>query len=574
MAPQAEAPATRPRLRLDAAAAPEERQAVLKPSTELLSAPTENAQQRAEATAAWRSLNQLPAADPQAEKDRQRLQVLEAEGKALRAQLAKNDEDMRLRLERLESNRFDSSIVYVLLALLAAALLAAAFFWNRARKSSALVADWSRQNDPLVAEADAAALAGAGGAAASSRLQSSAVPLEPESPAPRTAARPQSKASKAPLPPAPVADPEIDESLFQDLKKLKTVTLPQTLSPIAPVAAAAVASAATSRGMSPEDFFDVQQHADFFVSLGQYDQAIDVLKKNIDENIEVSPLAYLELLKIYHTLSRQDDYEQLRENFNRIFNGKVPPFASFNDEGRGLEDYPAALLAIENHWGTPQVLDDIESKLYRTPGDPAGPAFDLAAYREFLMLYAVAKTNLRRGGAPGDMPVTRSPRSAPITFNAPLSAPAPLAPQRPSPVAPAAPLSAMMLDDPLAPEPVVGDGSHTQPMLLMPDTSHPGLDTPSARPEMPSYKQPLDLDLDLDLNLDFSNSELLSVSGAEDRLPPELPSLDLPDVFPPTLPPDVADAPPGFPPATGLDSNLIEFDLFDPTIEAKISPKK
>jgi pilus assembly protein FimV len=489
---------------------------------------------------------------------------------------------MRLRLERLEGNRFDSSIVYILLALLAAALLAAAFFWNRARKSVAMVADWSRANDPLVAEADAAALAGAAG---SSRVQSAAVPLAPDSP--RSAARP---APKAPVQPAaPVADPEIDESLFQDLKKLKTVTLPQTLSPLAPAAAAAaVASASTSRGLSPEDFFDVQQHADFFVSLGQYDQAIDVLKRNIDENIEVSPLAYLELLKIYHTLSRQDDYEELRENFNRIFNGKVPPFASFHDEGRGLEDYPAALLAIESHWGTPQVLDDIESNLYRTPGASSEPAFDLAAYREFLMLYAVAKANMRRGGAPGDAPLPRPARSAPITFNSPLSAPAPLAPSRPSPaaplcapVAPLAPsLSAMMLDDPLAPEPVVGDGSHTQPMLLMPDTSHRGLDTPPARPDVPSYKQPLDLDLDLDLNLDFSNSELQSVSGVsgmsgvEDRLPPELPSLDLPDVFPPTLPPEQADPPPGFPPATSLDSNLIEFDLFDPTIEAKISPKK
>ncbi|MDB5850525.1 MAG: hypothetical protein JWP29_4277 [Rhodoferax sp.] len=575
-APAATAPErTGPRLRLDAAAAPDDRQSQLKSSSELLSAPTDNAQQRADATAAWRSLNQLPPENPQAEKDRVRLQALEAEGKALRAQLAKNDEDMRLRLERLESNRFDSNIVYLLLALLLAALAAAAFFWNRARKTVAMVADWSRHNDPLVAEADAAALAAAGGAGAIAGrgVQSAAVPLEPEPVAPRGATRA--------MPASAQEDPDIDESLFQDLKKLKTVTLPQALAAASiPAALVPTASASASRGLSPEDFFDVQQHADFFVSLGQYDQAIDVLKKNIDENIEVSPLAYLELLKIYHTLSRQDDYNQLRGDFNRIFNGTVPPFAAFNDEGRGLEEYPAALRSIESHWGTPQVLDVIESNLYRTPGDATGPAFDLAAYREFLMLYAVAKSNVRRGAGDVDARTGRQSRSAPITFNTPL-APSAVAASvatpltaKPAPAAPAAPSYAtMMLDEPLPPEPVMGDGSHTQPMLLMPDTRLPELDLPPAVAEVPSYKQPLDLDLDLDLNLDFSNSELQAMDSPPPAgAVPELPMLDLPDAFSPTQPPEV-EPPAGFPPATALDSNLIEFDLFDPTIEAKISPK-
>jgi len=53
--------------------------------------------------------------------------------------------------------------------------------------------------------------------------------------------------------------------------------------------------------------------------------------------------------------------------------------------------------------------------------------------------------------------------------------------------------------------------------------------------------------------------------------------LDLPllDEAPVTLqPPEPsADAVKGFPAAPPEDSNLIEFDLFDPSIEAKISPK-
>ncbi|MDB5896069.1 MAG: hypothetical protein JWQ88_3600, partial [Rhodoferax sp.] len=495
----------RPRLRLDPPTANEDRQVPLKSSSELLSAPTDNAQQRAEATAAWRSLNQLPPENTvQDEKDKARLQALENESKSLRAKLAKSEEDFRLRLERLESSRYDGNVVYLLLALLLAALAAAALFWNRARKSDALAADWSRHNDPLAAEADAAALA-AGPAMVSARM-----PLAPEAKASRGPGRPASPA---------MAEPDIDESLFQDLKKLKTVTLSPSLSTEAlraPASAAAtLAPAPAARGLAPEDFFDVQQHADFFVSLGQYEQAIDVLKKNIDENIEVSPLAYLELLKIYHTLSRQDDYNALRANFNRIFNGNVPPFASFSDEGHGLEDYPAALMAIESHWGTPQVLDIIESNLYRDPAAPSAPAYDLAAYREFLLLYAIAKTMVRRTGpgAPVDLPGNRISRPAPI---APMSAPlgaasavpafvsgqAPVAAATPAPVSrPEPPMfdlssAAMVLDEPLHPEPVVGDGFPTQPMLLMPDT---GLAEPSyqlASNPPPAYRQPLDLDLD------------------------------------------------------------------------------
>ncbi|APW38528.1 hypothetical protein RD110_16060 [Rhodoferax koreense] len=578
-----EAAQSRPRLRLDAATVAEDRLVPLKSSSELLSAPTDNAQQRAEATAAWRSLNQLPAENPQDEKDRLRLQALEAEGKALKAQLAKNEEDFRLRLERLEANRYDSNIVYLLLALLFAALLAAAFFWNRARKSVALVADWSRQNDPQVAAADAAALAVQAGT-----VNSRQAPLEPEyTAATRNPTRPAPLAPAVPA--AKVADPEIDESLFQDLKKLNTITLPQ-VRPAASASLGAPAAGHAARGLSPEDFFDVQQHADFFVSLGQYDQAIDVLKKNIDENIEVSPLAYLELLKIYHTLSRQDDYNHLRDDFNRIFNGNVPPFASFNDEGRGLEDYPSALLAIENNWGTPQVLDVIESNLYRAPGASSGPAYDLAAYREFLLLYAIAKTMVRRSGTSSvDIPLGRVTREAPLAATAPavplnaadatnaaLAASMVAHPpvSRPPPPSFENSLSALLLDEPVSPEPSVGD-SPTQPMLLMADTSMPPVQ-PASGVDIPSYKQPLDLDLDLDLNLDFSNSELQVMGHSHDVSAPPLPMLDLPESFPPSPPagsPAPADVPPGFPPSTGLDSNLIEFDLFDPSIEAKISPK-
>jgi len=83
----------------------------------------------------------------------------------------------------------------------------------------------------------------------------------------------------------------------------------------------------------------VQQQADFFVSLGDHEQAIQVLRQHLAESHEPSPLAYLDLLKLYHKLDRRDDYERLRKDFNRVLNADAPSFEHFSEGSRSLEDY-------------------------------------------------------------------------------------------------------------------------------------------------------------------------------------------------------------------------------------------
>jgi hypothetical protein len=127
--------------------------------------------------------------------------------------------------------------------------------------------------------------------------------------------------------------------------------------------------------------------------------------------------------------------------------------------------------------------------------------------------------------------------------------------------------------------------SFTQPMLLMSEMAP--LDAQDTQPEplAQSYRAPLDLDLDL--NLDFSNSELMAMQELP-VVPAVVPAqpaaldldldlgLDLDLELAPSLPtPLEARTPlPSVPPAiSAIDSNMLEFDLFDPKIEAKISPK-
>jgi hypothetical protein len=117
-----------------------------------------------------------------------------------------------------------------------------------------------------------------------------------------------------------------------------------------------------------------------------------------------SPLAYLDLLKIYHRLDRRDDYEQLRADFNGMFNAGAPAFDQFSDEGRGLEFYERALARIQALWPEPRVLDVIEQSIFREVSDPQAEVFDLEAYRELLLLYAMAKEMIERQSVDSKQP--------------------------------------------------------------------------------------------------------------------------------------------------------------------------
>ena len=541
---KAEVSDNKPRLKLESPETPDERLVQLKPASDVVLAPTDDLQKREAAAAAWRELNNLPVENPQ---EKQRLLALEAESKTLKALLAKNEADFKQRLDRLESNRYDQSFVYSLLGLLLAAIAAAAFFWNRARQRvTAAATDWSHHGEPSAEELQAP-----------------------------PASRPAPLGS--PLPPntlpGPTHDADVDESLFEDLKKLTAAALstkpvmPTTpvapVSPVAPVVSAArsAVTAMPARSIYPEDFLDVQQHADFFVSLGQYDQAIEVLKKSIHDTAESSPLAYLELLKIYHTLGRQAEYQQQRDAFNRIFNSEIAAFPAFTQEGQTLEAYPAVLRSIESQWGTPKVLDYIESCLFRDTVGAAGQPFDLAAFRELLLLYAVAQGAVRQADGSGSLQsaVTRARTvraSRPHELELDISRPATLEPSAPR------------------------ETSFTQPMLLMSELAPLEAQDTHPEPLAPAHRPPLDLDLDL--NLDFSNSELMAMQEMSaapavqpSANPPAPPPLDLDfdlDLDLGLPGPAAAPVPPPVIPV--VDSNMLEFDLFDPSVEAKISPKK
>ena len=146
----------------------------------------------------------------------------------------------------------------------------------------------------------------------------------------------------------------------------------------------------TPRVVAAEELFDIQEQADFFLSLNQPEQAIEVLKNHIADNVETSALAYMDLFDIYHRTARKSDYAELREEFNHVFNAQVPEFSQYGAQSNGLEDFPQVLGPIQAAWSRPhQAQDTIEESIFRQPEQDQ--TLDMAAYRELMLLYALAK---------------------------------------------------------------------------------------------------------------------------------------------------------------------------------------
>lgn len=342
-----------------------ERDPVLKLSLSLLSEPATNEEARKAAGQLWKAINASPE---DVLRDSQKLAVLEAEAKGLRDQEARDKARIEAMEAQLQQSQWVRYALFALGGLLLLALLALAGLWKRGTDKPARSA------------------AKAWWAAAQAEKAEPGLDLQ-------TAARKVTKNNGLDL------DLSVaGESAFDDFKPLGESGMGDMNAHAqgADKREFAPSMMGVSRSVATEELFDVQQQADFFMSLGEHEQAVDVLRNHLAESQEPSALAYLDLFRLYHKLNRRADYDQLRAEFNQLFNADAPPFDLYSDQSRGLEAYEAALSRIQALWPQPRVLDVIEQSIFREAGDAGGEVFDLEAYRELLLLHAIAKEVIKR----------------------------------------------------------------------------------------------------------------------------------------------------------------------------------
>jgi hypothetical protein len=460
----------------------------------------------------------------------ERMKALEATLAALREQSAQNQRlllEMRSELAEARDSRYRNPLVYALGLLLLLALIGLFMLWRVARRTTgpAWWGDTTGKDDgPSVPPAGVALSAGLAGASVAER-----------------SAAPKTGPFGTPLPAADAEDE--DES-------------PDTLPPLPED------DNAPARYVNTEELFDVQQQSDFFLSLGQHDQAIAVLSEHIADNPETSALAYLDLLRIYHALDRRDDYARLGQEFERAFNASVPDFEHFSEVGHGLEHYRSTLARIEAQWPRQGTLALIEELVFRKPGTRGDESFDLAAYRELLLLYSVAKEVIDPDSAP---PTPVTPLSFLDTHEAKLE------PTRPADLdrateqlgltgsdhnAPDAPLPSLYgaIDETLSHDTVIAahpGAASARPAASTSSSSHE--DEPQTRP-MPVNERQERPDQEAAMAFDNTSLETLETLPAELELEKR-----------PSSPPTTDDMP--------LPELRLDLELFDPAIEAEIAPR-
>lgn len=148
--------------------------------------------------------------------------------------------------------------------------------------------------------------------------------------------------------------------------------------------------------ITSQDFLDTQEQAEFFASIGEYDEAIGLLEGHIEQTGPTSPLPYLKLLEFFYQLSRTEAFEHTRQALQQHFNIAVPTLAHYSEQGQDLlHGYTQLLEPIEALWPTNEVTGLLSTLLhYPVQGDFAQPVprLDPAAFHEVLMLHEIAQS--------------------------------------------------------------------------------------------------------------------------------------------------------------------------------------
>ncbi|MHA7600913.1 type IV pilus assembly protein FimV [Alicycliphilus sp. T452] len=338
----------------------------------LLSTPDEA--RRAEFAALWKVLNSSPA---DLRQSMERLGRLEADAAAHRRQADAGRAEasgLRQQLTQLQSQSFSAGVVYALGGALVLALAAIAWLLLRTRREvlqawhNSVALSEGLQDGAVVSEGpDGRVQFQVEPEAADTWHPSSASPEDMQEVGPEPSGGPDtipltSSQTAAPAPMAPIARPD------------------------------APAAAPRPQTAQPEGLFDIQQQAEFFISIGEHEQAIRVLRGHIDEQGDAMPAVYLELLRLFQMLGRTDSFDQLRGQFQERFNVQVPRFTQWHESGHALEDYPEALAQIEALWSSPEVLGVLDGFLFRSGDGRDVQRFDLAAFDDLLLLLAIAQT--------------------------------------------------------------------------------------------------------------------------------------------------------------------------------------
>lgn len=331
----------RPRLKLEPLDLEVDRDPSLRLTSQLATPPATDPGLRQSAAMLWQVLQKGP---DDALRDTVRLQAAERELRSLREVTQRNTAavaDLRKQVEDARGSRGTAALlVAVLTALLLVLSVWLAWRWRRETRV-ARVGRWVEANSEL------------------------AQPPLPIVDAAAVRRMPSAPAPVMPMPPTAV---------------------------VPPIARPPASRSGPVRKLSLEELVEIHEKAGFFVSIGERGQALALLETHVHDRVETSPLAWLDLLALYHRFGQRADYERVRGEFQQRFAAPMADFNHFGQPGASLEDHSHVLGPIVALWPSRRVLDAIGEAVFRQPGGPdAVPPLSLEAYRDLVLLYYIAR---------------------------------------------------------------------------------------------------------------------------------------------------------------------------------------
>lgn len=283
----------------------------------------------------------------------QRVQAVQHELQLLRAASDRNAAavaQLRAEMEQLRTQRSTASLLaMVLAALLAAVLAALAWRWYLGHRVERVGRWFEAHGRPAVLPPTAAA-----------------------------------------APPKPDVLPEVDPEATTSPGNLPIVVARPAPPVLRPAQDVQASRGGAFRVVGMEELLDVREKANFFLAIGEVNQAVAVLEAHVHDQVETSALPWMDLLDLYHSLGRRPDFARVLGEFRERFSTQVPEFENFGQPTPTLENHGHALGRIVALWPTRRVLEVIEESVFRKPGLPGAEPFSLEAYRELVLLYHVA----------------------------------------------------------------------------------------------------------------------------------------------------------------------------------------
>lgn len=173
------------------------------------------------------------------------------------------------------------------------------------------------------------------------------------------------------------------QSLFQANKtnqRLKSVTT-QTKDD-------AVAPHLVSQKSSPlQTTQSVLQDASHMFTHGRVNQAIDLLQQHLTKHPKCSPWMWLYLLDLLSKEGKQQEFDIVAGECRKHFNLDVEHTS--NNKKLGIESLPRVMKALQQTWGTPEVITLINDLVYNTRLVPR-MGFERSIFEELMLLKEIA----------------------------------------------------------------------------------------------------------------------------------------------------------------------------------------